>query len=73
MTIDSHTEILSITFEQEPLVFIAREEQSGVYEQEEMDYRHNLTKEWFLDSIKGFTLDDVSPSQWRDKILEFYS
>ena len=51
------------------------EEQSRVYEQfeEEMDVGTSSSKESFLDSIRDFTLNDVPPSQWRDKILTFHS
>ena len=75
MTTDSSTEILPKTFEQEPLAFMIGNKQFGFYEQceEEMDARHNLiVKESFLDSVKRFTLDDVSPSLWKDKILKFH-
>ena len=76
MTTDSSSETPSETFKQEPPAFMVGEEQSGVYEQfeEEMDASNNTTvKESFPDSVKGFTLDDTPPSQWRDKILEFHS
>ena len=64
MTIDFDKETFSKNIDLKPLVFIAREDQSRVYEifEEEMEENFPSSKQAFPNSVKGFTLDDVPSS-----------